>query len=307
MINQTTKDKINFLTEKYHDLVREQREAVRQMTFAELPEIVYNSNAIENSTLTLEDTEDILLRDQIRTDHQIREIYEAKNLALTMEYLMENREPAISIELILKLHQILLQNIWNEAAGRFRTGHEWVRIGTHLGANPAFVNGFVHDLVTWYNQNDTPAPVQGNENESAEPEFFLSRIAYFHAEFENIHPFCDGNGRIGRLIINEQLDLLDLPPIIIPSKTRFEEYYPALEQYSREMRYDLLTDLLAKLLIEALHRRLTQLTARHIVPIADWARSRGISQQAANNRAGRGTLPAFRVRGRWMIDEEAEG
>ena len=81
MINQVTRDKIDKLAEKYRSLTAEHTGAIREFTLAELPEMVYNSNAIENSTLTLDDTEDILIRNQIRTDHEIREIYEAKNLA----------------------------------------------------------------------------------------------------------------------------------------------------------------------------------------------------------------------------------
>jgi len=81
MINQTTKDRITDLSEQYKKLIKSKPEAVREIAIAEIPEMVYNSNAIENSTLTLKDTEDILLRDSIKKDHDIREIYEAKNLA----------------------------------------------------------------------------------------------------------------------------------------------------------------------------------------------------------------------------------
>ena len=148
----------------------------------------------------------------------------------------------------------------------------------------------MHDLVKKYN-----APSD---------EYFLTKIAYFHAEFENIHPFGDGNGRIGRLLTNEQLDLLRLPPIIIPNKSKVGEYYPALEEYSHTGKIDKLTELFAKLLIEALYRRITQLTARRIVPVSDWAKFNGINQSSAINKALRGTIPAFRLRDRWMIDAE---
>lgn len=290
MINQITKDRINNLAEEYRRLAKEQKEAIKELTLSELPEMVYNSNAIENSTLTLEDTEDILMRNQMRTDHEIREIYEAKNLASAIEYLMDNPEKEISVELILKLHKTLLTNIRDEIAGRFRSGKEWVRVGTHIGANPEFVNGFMHDLVRDYNSDND--------------KYFLEKIAYFHAEFENIHPFGDGNGRIGRLLTNEQLDMLGLPPIIIPNKSKFNKYYPALDEHTKTGKVDKLTELFASLLIESLYRRIAKLTARRIISVADWAKNNDINLQSATNKAIRGTIPAFRIRGHWMIDGE---
>ena len=289
MINQVTRDKIDKLAEKYRSLTAEHTGVIREFTLAELPEMVYNSNAIENSTLTLDDTEDILIRNQIRTDHEIREIYEAKNLARAIEYLMNNPEKEISVELILRLHKILLANIRDEIAGRFRSGKEWVRVGTHIGANPEFVNGLMYDLVENYNSDDS--------------RYFLDKIAYFHAEVENIHPFGDGNGRIGRLLTNEQLDMLGLPPIIIPNKSKFDEYYPALDEYTRTGDVGKMSEFFAGLLIEALYRRITGLTAKKIISVADWAKTNGVNPQSATNKAIRGTIPAFRVRGHWMIDE----
>ena len=288
MINQVTRDRINSLSDEYRKLAVKYEEAIKELTISELPEMVYNSNAIENSTLTLEDTEDILIRNQIHTDHEIREIYEAKNLASAIEYLMDNPEKEISVELILQLHKTLLTNIRDEIAGRFRSGKEWVRVGTHIGANPEFVNGFMHDLVRDYNSDND--------------KYFLEKIAYFHAEFENIHPFGDGNGRIGRLLTNEQLDMLGLPPIIIPNKSKFDEYYPALDEYTKTNKTDKLTELFASLLIEALYRRITKLTAKKIIPVADWAKNNNLNLQSAINKAIRGTIPAFRIRGHWMID-----
>lgn len=290
MINQVIRDRINSLSEEYRKLAIKHKEAIKELTISELPEMVYNSNAIENSTLTLEDTEDILIHNQIRTDHEVREIYEAKNLASAIEYLMDNPEKEISVELILKLHKTLLTNICDEIAGRFRSSKEWVRVGIHIGANPEFVNGFMYELVEKYN-SDTD-------------KHFLDKITYFHAEFENIHPFGDGNGRIGRLLTNEQLDLLGLPPIIIPNKSKFNEYYPALNEYTKTGKVDKLTRLFASLLIEALYRRITKLTAKKIIPVSDWAKNNNINIQSATNKAIRGTIPAFRVRGHWMINRD---
>ena len=288
MLNQITKDKIATLAEHYHDLAMKHPQAVTELEMAELPEMVYNSNAIENSTLTLEDTEDILIRDQIRTDHEIREIYEAKNLAKAITYLDAHPDEPFSIKLILKLHDMLLHDINDRVAGRFRSGNEWVRVGIHIGANPDFVEAMMHRLVGEYNEPSD--------------QYFVERIAQFHAEFENIHPFCDGNGRIGRVLMNRQLAILGLPPVIIMNKTKTRDYYPLLDAYERDNNLEPMTDLIAGLLIEALHRRITKLTAKRIVPLAEWAKEYGVKTQTAANKAARGTIPAFRVADHWMID-----
>ena len=100
--------------------------------------------------------------------------------------------------------------------------------------------------------------------------------------------------------------MLGLPPIIIPNKSKFDEYYPALDEYTKTGKVDKLTELFAGLLIETLYRRITKLTARRIISVADWAKNNDINLQSATNKAIRGTIPAFRVRGHWMIDQEYE-
>lgn len=84
----------------------------------------------------------------------ILNVSEATNLAKAMKLLLDNPETEISMPLILKLHGILLQNIRDDAAGRFRANKEWVRVGNHIGANPQFVHGFMSDLVEKYNASD---------------------------------------------------------------------------------------------------------------------------------------------------------
>jgi Fic family protein len=83
---------------------------------AEIPEMIYNSNAIENSTLSLKDTEDILIYNTIKKDYNIREVYEAKNLAEITKELLETDTEKLSISLILSLHKTLLTHINNSYA-----------------------------------------------------------------------------------------------------------------------------------------------------------------------------------------------
>lgn len=287
MINQTTKDRIAKLSTQYKELADSRKNAVYEIAMAEIPEMVYNSNAIENSTLTLKDTEDILLRDTIKKDHDIREIYEAKNLANITESILKSSTVSLSIELILDLHKILLAGIRDDWAGRFRRNKEWVRVGGHVGANPDFVPGLVNELIDGYLQQDN--------------RYFLDRIAWFHAEFETIHPFNDGNGRMGRVLINEQLMSLGYPAVIIQNKSKHTSYYPAFDAYRTTSKYDDFTELIAGLLIESLYKRITLLSAPKVITVSAWAKVNGVAANVAANKASRGTIPAFRMREKWMI------
>jgi Fic family protein len=290
MINQTTKDKIEALHLQYLNLAKGNESVLKEIALAEIPELVYNSNAIENSTLSLEDTEKILAGGNIDRKVNVREVYEAKNLAKLTESLLEKSTSLLHIKLILSLHKTLLTNIDDNIAGRFRVGKEWVRVGNHLGANPQFVPTLMQELVDSYNQNNI--------------SYFLDAVAHFHAEFETIHPFVDGNGRLGRVLINLQLIKLGFPPIIIQNKSKHTEYYPLFTQYQSTMKFAGFTELFALLLQESLHKRISILTAKKIIPLALWASQKGVKPNVAANKAKRQTIPAFRLREKWMISEE---
>ncbi|WP_343634800.1 Fic family protein [Fluviicola sp.] len=290
MINQTTIDRLNDLKRQYLLLSQGNESFLREISLAEIPEMVYNSNAIENSTLTLEDTEKILTGTELPRKVNIREVFEAKNLAQITEMLLSKSRHKQSVKLILNLHKMLLTNIDDSIAGRFRSGKEWVRIGNHLGANPSFVNQLMHELIEQYDVTKNL--------------YFLDKIAHFHAEFETIHPFVDGNGRMGRILINLQLMNAGLPPIIIQNKSKHTEYYPLFSTYPTTMRYDGFTKLFALLLQESLHKRITQLTAKKIIPLSLWASRNDVKANVAANKAKRQTIPAFRLREKWMIDSD---
>jgi Fic family protein len=287
MINQTTKDKIQVLHRQYLNLSAGNESVLKEITLAEIPEMVYNSNAIENSTLTLEDTEKILSGGSLDRKVNVREVYEAKNLAKLTTSLLEKNSALFNIKLILSLHQTLLTDIDDRIAGRFRVGKEWVRVGSHLGANPRFVPTLMQELVDDYNQHKI--------------SYFLDAVSHFHAEFETIHPFVDGNGRLGRVLINLQLMNLGFPPIIIQNKSKHTEYYTLFTQYQSTMKYGGFTQLFALLLQETLHKRITILTAKKVIPLSHWAAQKGVKPNVAANKAKRQTIPAFRLREKWMI------
>ncbi|MCE7482166.1 Fic family protein [Microbacterium profundi] len=289
MINRVTWDRLEAVIADYRATVEGHPEALAQIARAELAESVQQSNAIENSTLTLDDTERILAGLMPAARRDLREVYEAKNLAAVTESLMTDREP-FSVDLILRWHSMLLAGIRDDVAGRFRHADEWVRVGAHLGANPAFVADLVADALTRFHDDASMAP--------------LERIAWFHCEFEVIHPFVDGNGRIGRMLINKQLQVIGLPAVIVRARNRRVDYYSLLAQYAKSSSHDGMTRLLALLVLESLHKRIALISSRRVIPLADWARAAGISGAAAANKAKRQTIPAFRMRDRWMVAED---
>lgn len=290
MKDNNIKQRLEQLFSTYKQLEKKNKLALREITLSEVPEIVYNSNAIENSTLTLEETEDIIFFDKIKKDHDIREIYEAKNLVKVIEFLQNNPNIKFNAELILELHKILLTGINDHIAWRFRSWGEWVRVGSHLWANPAFVNEFIYDLVTSYKED--------------KKSYFLDRIAHFHAEFETIHPFLDWNGRMWRVLVNKQLMDLWYPPIIIPSKNKHKEYYPLFDEYLKNDDYVWFTNLFALLLMESLNKRIQILTAKNIITLNERAKKNNKNVNSYLNKAKRQTIPAFRKWWKWMISED---
>ena len=108
IVDNDINTRIENLFSIYKKLERKHKYALHELNISEVPEMVYNSNAIENSTLTLEETESIIFFDKIKKDHDIREIYEAKNLVKVIEILQNNPHEKFTAELILKLHKILL-------------------------------------------------------------------------------------------------------------------------------------------------------------------------------------------------------
>jgi Fic family protein len=290
MINQTTTNRIEALRDQYRALAADHRAALETIAMAELAEAVHQSNAIENSTLTLENTEQILAGGAVPGGHAMREVYEAKNLAMVTTDLLASTE-VLSIDLILRWHRMLLANIRDDLAGRFRRAGQWVRVGGHLGANPQFVMDLMTEALHRFDADTS--------------SYFLDKIAWFHCEFEVIHPFADGNGRIGRVVINQQLRAFGLPPVIVRARRRETDYYPLFAEYDRTGRHDGMTRLLALLLCESLHKRIALLTSRRVIPLAEWAKATATRGNVAANKAKRQTIPAFRIRDRWMIAAES--
>ncbi|MDR1015359.1 MAG: Fic family protein [Coriobacteriales bacterium] len=287
MIDERTQQQIAALRKEY-ELLRPGRESLLGLLAeSELPEQVYNSNAIENSTLSLKDTERILLEQEAMRSVSVRELFEAKNLARVIEYLDDRPQLPLSVENLTLLHRMLLGGINDAYAGRLRGEGEYVRVGRHIAPPPEFVPGLLDALIATYH--------------SGHDRYFVDAVAHFHLEFESIHPFCDGNGRMGRVLVNLQLAALGYPPVIIRSKGKQRDYYPLFQDYADSHAIEGMALLLSRALRESLHKRLAYLRGQRIVRLTDHAREAGLAPNAQLNAARRQTIPAFRERGVWKI------
>lgn len=285
-LSKLYQERITSLKKEYEQLRKGKESLLKLIDEVELSESVYNSNAIENSTLTLPETEKILLEMEVTRKVSLREVFEAKNLARVMGYLVSKATQNLDSEFILLLHKMLLGNINDEFAGRFRKSGEYVRVGSHIAPPPEFVEEYIRELLVHFQRDHET--------------YFLDKIANFHLQFEHIHPFCDGNGRMGRVLMNFQFRQMSFPPLIIRNKEK-QNYYKALRTYDDKQDKKPMEKILALALLESLHKRISYLKGAKIILLSDYAKKKKEKLTTLNNAAKRQTIPAFREKGVWKI------
>jgi len=178
---------------------------------------VYNTNAIEGSIVALNEVSKIINENKAKNSDEIETIGVAK----AVEYIRQTKEE-LSLDLLLKLHKICFNNS-KSFAGEFRKVNVIVTNSKgeiiHSGVPKEELNNYLQDFIDWYNKNKT----------TFKP---LVLAAILHNQFEHIHPFQDGNGRVGRLLLNFILLKNNYPPINILLEDR-TEYYKTLQEYSK--------------------------------------------------------------------------
>ncbi|HHE36403.1 MAG TPA: Fic family protein [Candidatus Woesearchaeota archaeon] len=190
---------------KYPDSIKEKLK--EQITIA----FTYNTNAIEGSTISLDETRE-LAEHRISPNKPLKDVKETEaHLQLFLE-MLEKKE-RLSLNLILKWHKKLFKETKPDIAGRIRDYN--VKVGFYKAPDWQDLKKLLRKMILFYNENKRMNPVE--------------LAARTHYKFEKIHPFGDGNGRIGRIIMNHILWHNKYPILIIEYKKR-KAYYKALQK-----------------------------------------------------------------------------
>ena len=181
---------------------------------------------------------------------------------------------------------MLITNIRDDIAGRLRIEGEWVRVADHIAPDPKYVLVLLEEALVEYNANISDNVVR--------------KISQFHLRFEYIHPFIDGNGRIGRVINNYLLLREGYVPINIKYTNR-SKYYSALREFDKDAKTLKMEELIGRALAASYHKRLAYLEGKKIIALSQFAKDTKVSYSGLLNKAERQSIEAFMEKGVWKI------
>jgi len=197
-----------------------------------LTEYTYNSNAIEGNTLTLRET-DMVLRGLTIDKKSLKEHLEVIGHKEAFDYVKQlvSENAEISEKLIKDIHYLVLADKKDDR-GVYRRIPVRIIGAAHEPVQPYLIIPKMEELLEQYKNSK---------------EDIVTKLARFHIEFEDIHPFIDGNGRTGRLLINLELMKAGYPPIDIKFSDRLK-YYEAFDEYHIKHNISAMADMFARYL-----------------------------------------------------------
>ena len=197
-----------------------------------LTEYTYNSNAIEGNTLTLRET-DMVLRGLTIDQKSLKEHLEVIGHKEAFDYVRQlvSEHVPISEKVIKDIHYLVLADK-KEDRGIYRRVPVRIMGAAHEPVQPYLIIPKMEELLEQYKNSK---------------EDIVTKLARFHIEFESIHPFIDGNGRTGRLLVNLELMKAGYPPIDIKFTDRLK-YYEAFDEYHLQNNISPMADMFARYL-----------------------------------------------------------
>ena len=257
----------------------------------------YNSNAIEGNTLTLSETKLVVQEGITIGGKSLREHNEAINHQKAVEFIEQvvSEKRQITEEILCELHGIILHNIEEEEKGMYRKRKVWIEGASFVPAKPDLVPKLMKDFFLWLNTN----PEKLNEIEQA---------AVAHEKFVFVHPFIDGNGRVGRLLTSLMLMQKGFPPLIV-LKTERQKYIRVLEAAHNE-KYEPLVNFMGRCLerslvmyLEALETKIKE--EKEYISLQEATKYCDYSQEYLSLLARRGLLEAVKFQRDWMTTKKA--
>lgn len=210
-----------------------------------LIEFIYNSNAIEGNTLTLQETA-MLLEDYSLSPMLYTETFNIIGHRDAFEYMekLGKKKIQISDVAIKNIHYLILAER-PEDKGKYRKIPVRIMGGCQESPQPNMIEPMMTDLLVKHEQRK-------------QTKHFIEAVALFHLDFEGIHPFIDGNGRTGRMLINLELMQKGYPAIDVKFTDR-KKYYQAFDAYYRNQNEVPMVELLAKYINERLEKYIEML------------------------------------------------
>lgn len=214
-LSSKTKQELNNIKKNYKKIINNLSPVEYQVIEKHnLITFTFNTNAIEGSTITLREANHILEDGIAPEGKELREIHEIENTKKAYDF-MKKYKGKVSIKFIKQIHYNLTFNILKEQAGKFRKIQVFMRGSKHIPTKTSEIDKEMQSLMRWIRNHKTLNPVL--------------LAAYVHHFFIAIHPFIDGNGRTGRLLLNFMLMKAGFPPICIHLKERIK-YIDYLEK-----------------------------------------------------------------------------
>ncbi len=254
--------------------------------------LTYHSNAIEGNTLSLAETQMVLEYGVTINGHPLREFLEVINHAEAFDTLTKLAYNQITGDTVLRLHRLVMDKI-DERAGELRTVPIYIR-GANFAPPPARdVPLYLEQWLHWLQSDDAL------QYES------VTRAAIAHHDFEAIHPFTDGNGRVGRLLLNLMLMQAGYPPALVLREWR-TRYIQAL-QAAHLGDYTPLIDLIGIAVEHALDLYLEACveSTAHLFPLQELAHEFSISVDYLGQLARKGKIEATKRGQYWYVSREA--
>jgi Fic family protein len=252
----------------------------------------WGTNAIEGNTLTWKEVERLLLQDQSVGNKPLRDVLETLQHGSTYRGLLIRKSQPVTMATILELHESVFKGVKADAG-------TWRRVNVRISGfayAPPRMEKVVREMETLLREYDT------RDIESADV-FDLG--AWFHHGFESVHPFSDGNGRVGRLLLNLHFLEHNWPPVHVLPPDR-ERYLSAMEKGHFSDLSDLVS-LLKELMGRSILDLLDQVgTADDELKSLKKLASKGpYSAHYLSLRAGQGELPAVKIAGDWHTSVRA--